>query len=154
MGLTAPTSFSLTASAGKTSKGRYQRSRRALASLVLYSSPRRFEVSRWGVGHAGLLLRSNPRDVARRVEVLFKPASAACGPASLDGIAIVEADDAARRMWASQPHGLDVADYATCSWCRPALFGGGLSAAACPVGRTTATMTPQRHSTGRAPVPR
>lgn len=64
-------------------------------------------MAHWGVGHGGLLLRSNPTpDKSRRIEVLFKPGHAACLPAWLDGIAILHADEAATRAWSAQGHGL------------------------------------------------
>lgn len=79
---------------------------------MLYSSGRRFEIWHWGVGHSGLLLRSNPTaEHGRRLEVLFKPAYAACLPAWLDGITIHEADDAATAAWQAQTHGLALADH-------------------------------------------
>jgi hypothetical protein len=50
-----------------------------VAGRVIYASARRFEVWDYGVGHRGLLLRSNPTDEAReRIEVWFKPAYAVC----------------------------------------------------------------------------
>jgi len=57
---------------------------------VIYASARRFEVWDYGVGHRGLLLRSNPTDDAReRIEVWFKPAYAVCLRSWLeDGIQI------------------------------------------------------------------
>ena len=57
---------------------------------VIYASPRRFEVWDFGVGHRGLLLRSNPtNEVPGRIEVWFKPAYAVCLPSWLvDGIRI------------------------------------------------------------------
>lgn len=58
-------------------------------SVTIYSSDRRFEVWRWGVGHTGLLLRSNPpSDGQPRIEVLFKPAHAVCLPTLLEGLVI------------------------------------------------------------------
>lgn len=56
---------------------------------LIYESRRRFEVSDWGVGHRGLILRSNPSSGATsRIEVWFKPAYAVSLPSSLDGIHI------------------------------------------------------------------
>jgi hypothetical protein len=57
---------------------------------VIYASTRRFEVWDFGVGHRGLLLRSNPTDdESGRIEVWFKPAHAVCLQSSLeDGIRI------------------------------------------------------------------
>jgi hypothetical protein len=46
---------------------------------VIYESARRFEVWDFGVGHRGLLLRSNPtKDDPERIELWFKPAHAVC----------------------------------------------------------------------------
>jgi hypothetical protein len=61
-----------------------------VAGEVIYASPRRFEVWDFGVGHRGLLLRSNPTDdEAGRIEVWFKPAYAVCLRSWLeDGIRI------------------------------------------------------------------
>ena len=74
---------------------------------MLYSSQRRFQVSRWGVGHAGLLLRSNCNaNDTRRIQLLFKPGYAACLPAWLDGVTILHADDAATAAWSAEGHGL------------------------------------------------
>ncbi|MDX6199526.1 MAG: hypothetical protein QOJ79_2677 [Actinomycetota bacterium] len=79
---------------------------------MLYESSRRFEVWGWRVGHGGLLLRSNPTpEYARRVEVLFKPAYAACLPSWLDGITLCEADSAEVADWHAQHHGVHLHDY-------------------------------------------
>lgn len=52
---------------------------------AIYASARRFEVWDYGVGHRGLLLRSNPTDDDReRIEVWFKPAYAVCLRSWLD----------------------------------------------------------------------
>jgi hypothetical protein len=59
-----------------------------------------------------LLLRSNPTpEYERRVEVLFKPAYAACLPAWLDGITISEADPTQVADWQAQQHGVRLHDY-------------------------------------------
>lgn len=56
---------------------------------LIYESRRRFEVSVWGVGHRGLILRSNPAsDATSRIEVWFKPAYAVSLPSWLDGVHI------------------------------------------------------------------
>jgi hypothetical protein len=56
---------------------------------LIFESHRRFEVSGWGVGHRGLLLRSNPTDEERsRIEVWFKPSDAVCLPSNLDTLQI------------------------------------------------------------------
>ena len=64
-----------------------------VAGGVIYASTRRFEVWDFGVGHRGLLLRSNPtNDASERIEVWFKPAYAVCLQSSLeDGIRIERA---------------------------------------------------------------
>jgi hypothetical protein len=61
-----------------------------VAGEVIYESARRFEVWDFGVGHRGLLLRSNPTsDELERIEVWFKPAYAVCLQSRLeDGIRI------------------------------------------------------------------
>jgi len=60
-------------------------------SMIIYSSKRRFEVWRWGVGHAMLLLRSVHLKGEPRIGVLFKPAYALCLPQLLlDGLEIAE----------------------------------------------------------------
>lgn len=65
---------------------------------MIYSSERRFEVWRWGVGHAALLLRSNaPSANEPRIEVLFKPAYVVCLPSLLEGLTIEEGPDEAMR---------------------------------------------------------
>lgn len=51
---------------------------------AIYASQRMFEVWRWGVGHAGLLLRGNPAEgFPTRIEIIFKPAYAVCLPSVL-----------------------------------------------------------------------
>ena len=61
---------------------------------LIYESPRKFEVWGWGVGHRGLLLRSNPTPGATsRIEVWFKPAYAASLPSWLEGIQIGRTSD-------------------------------------------------------------
>lgn len=61
-------------------------------TMNLFTSERKFEVWRWGVGHSGLLLRSNPktnpsRDISR-IEVRFNPAHAVSLPSFFTGLAI------------------------------------------------------------------
>jgi hypothetical protein len=59
---------------------------------VIYETDRRFEVWDWGVGHRGLMLRSNPRDgEPSRIEVWFKPAHAVAMPSLLRGLQISRA---------------------------------------------------------------
>lgn len=59
---------------------------------MIYESPRTFEVWGWGVGHRGLLLRSNPTaEAASRIELWFKPAYAVSLPSWLEGIQISRA---------------------------------------------------------------
>jgi len=62
--------------------------------VTLFISDRKFEVWHWGVGHDGLLLRSNPsNDGDARIEVLFKPAYAIGLPSHFTGL-VVEDDKA------------------------------------------------------------
>ena len=71
----------------------------AVTDSLIYESPRVFEVWRWGPGHSGLLLRSNPTDLApTRIEVWFKPADAACLPSSFTGLHIAPATAALHRQ--------------------------------------------------------
>ena len=57
--------------------------------MSLFTSSRKFEVWDWGVGHGGLLLRSNPpRDGDTRIEVLFKPAHAVGLPSLFTGLVV------------------------------------------------------------------
>ncbi len=78
---------------------------------TIYESTRRFEVWTWGVGHRGLLLRSNPAAGApTRIELWFKPAYAVSLPSWLDDIQISRTSDSARKR-ATEVLGRTLADY-------------------------------------------
>jgi len=74
--------------------------------VILYESPRRFEVCGWGVGHRGLLLRSNRSEhFPSRIEVLFKPAYTVCLASSLaNGLTIREAGAESPGPWQAFVH--------------------------------------------------
>lgn len=66
-------------------------------SETLYSSPRRFALWLYAVGHRTLLLRSVKSAESRtRVDVVFKPVSHLNLPASLDGLVVRMLDDVER----------------------------------------------------------
>jgi hypothetical protein len=61
---------------------------------VIYRSSRSFEVWNWGVGHRGLLLRSNPTtENTARIEVWFKPAYAVHLSSNLVNLEILGASE-------------------------------------------------------------
>jgi hypothetical protein len=83
-----------------------------ISLVTIYSSDRRFEVWGWGVGHRGLLLRSNPpSDGQPRIEVLFKPAYAVGLSVLLDGVQITESGSDALPDEVRMVHGGDLREW-------------------------------------------